>query len=125
MTAYDRFILMGDLNFDMLSTGNSLSHVSDLFYLHNLIDEPTCFKAPAGTVLDIILTPSPRSISTHGVIEAGLSDWHRLVFMVKKMQAPNILPKNITCRSFKTFNEENICKIYKKPHSMLLKYLLI
>ncbi len=36
--AYDRFILMGALNFDILSTGNSLSHVGDLFDLHNLID---------------------------------------------------------------------------------------
>ncbi len=29
MAVYDRFILMGDLNFDMLITGNSLSHISD------------------------------------------------------------------------------------------------
>ncbi len=65
IAAYDRFILMGDLTFDMLSTGNSLSRVSDLFDLHNLIDEPTCFKAPAGILLDVILSPSPRSISTH------------------------------------------------------------
>ncbi len=35
IAAYDRFILMGDLNFDMLITGNSVSHVSDLFDLHN------------------------------------------------------------------------------------------
>ncbi len=43
---YDRIAIMGDLNFDMLNisnTGNSLSHVCDLFDLHNIIDKP-CFK---------------------------------------------------------------------------------
>ncbi len=106
IAASDRFILMRDLNFDILSIGNCLSHISDLFDLHNFIDVPTCSKAPAGTLLDVILTPSPRSTSTHGVIETGLSDWHRLDFMVTKMHAPKVMPKNITYRSFKTFNED-------------------
>ncbi len=125
IAAYDRFILMGDLNCDMHSTGNSLSHVSDLFDLHNLIDEPTCFKVPAGTLLDVILIPSPRSISTHEVIEAGLSDWHGLVLMVTKMHAPKVMSKISHTDHSKHLTKTNICKIYKKSHSMLLKYLLI
>ncbi len=47
-----------------------------------------------------------RSISTHGVIETGLSDWHTLVLMVTKMHAPKVMHKNITYKSFKTFNED-------------------
>ncbi len=50
--------------------------------------------------------PSPKSISTDGVIETSLSDWHTLVLMVTKMHAPNVMPKNIIYRKFKTFNED-------------------
>ncbi len=106
---YDCIAVMGDLNFGMLdisNTGNSLSHVCDLFDLHNIIDKPTCFKTPTGTILDVILTPNSRSMCTQGVVETGLSDWHRFIYMVTKVHAPKITHRNVTYRSYKTFNEE-------------------
>ncbi len=97
---------MGDLkNIDMLdisNTGNSLSHVCDLFDLHNIIDKPTYIKTPTGTLFDVILTPNSRSICTQGVLETGLSDWHRFMYLVTKEHAPQITYRNVTYRSYKT-----------------------
>jgi len=107
---YDRYVLMGDLNIDMKDSskaGNSLTSVCDLFDLHNVIDKPTCFKNPEGTLIDVILTSNPRILSTHGVVETGLSDWHRLIYMVTRMHAPKTMPKHVFYRSYKTFNEEH------------------
>ena len=44
---YDKFILLGDLNFDMLCsrTCETLSSVCDLFDMENLIQSPTRFTA--------------------------------------------------------------------------------
>ncbi len=69
---YDCIAVIEDLTIDILdisNTGNSLSHICDLFVLHNIIDKPTCFKTAAGTLVDVILTPNSRSIITRGGIE--------------------------------------------------------
>jgi hypothetical protein len=34
------------------------------------------FKTPRGTLIDVILTLNPRTISSQGVVDIGVSDWH-------------------------------------------------
>ncbi len=55
---------------------------------------------------DIFLTPNPRIISTEGVIDTGLNDWHRLVYVVTKVYAPTLMPRKVTYRSHKSYNEQ-------------------
>ncbi len=49
---YD-YVVMGDVNFDMLSSNsdeNSVSNICNLFDLKNVITLPTCFRTPRGTL---------------------------------------------------------------------------
>ena len=63
---YDNIILAGDLNIDELrpcsdSSKNHLFDMKDIFGLTKFIKEPTCFKSQNSTLLDLILTNTPRS----------------------------------------------------------------
>ena len=66
MGKYDNIILAGDLNIDELrpcsdSSKNHLYDMKDIFGLTKFIKEPTCFKSQNSTLLDLILTNTPRS----------------------------------------------------------------
>ncbi len=74
---YYKYVIMGDVNFDMLSSNsdeNSVSNISNLFDLKHVITLPTFFKTPRGTLLNVILTPNIKCLPTHGVIDTGLSN---------------------------------------------------
>ena len=61
ITQYDHYLLMGDLNYDLLckNKGKTLFDLMELFDLCNLIKEPTCFmKNCKNSLLDVILTNS-------------------------------------------------------------------
>ncbi len=106
---------MGDVKFDMLSSTsdeNSVSNICNLFDLKNVITLPTCFKTPRGTLLDVILTPNIKCLQTHGVIDTGLSDYHRMIYMVTKVHTPKPQKRQVTYRSLKTLNvEQYICDL--------------
>ena len=105
---YDKYLIMGDVNFNMLNehqSTNSVSQICDLFDLRNIITQPTCFKNPRGTLIDVILSPNCKCIQTQGVVATGLSDYHRMIYVVTKNHAPVPQRKQVTYRSFKSLNE--------------------
>ena len=62
---YEHFILLGDLNFDMLdkSKSSKLNNVCDVFDLCNTVKEPTRFTSGnKPTLVDVILTCSSDCI---------------------------------------------------------------
>ena len=70
-----------------------------------MINKPTCFKNPdKPSCIDLILTNCSRSFQNSCAIEAGLSDFHKLVVTVLKTGYKKSKPKIITCRSYKSFN---------------------
>ncbi len=84
---YDNILLIGDTNFDMLSPGNNgktLTDISEIFDMKNVIKGATCFSQHSETLLDVALTNSPRSVKTHGNFDCGLSDCHNMIFVVFK-----------------------------------------
>ncbi len=110
---YDRYLVMGDVNFNMLHElheSNSVSHIYDLFDLKNIITQPTCFKTTRGTLIDVILSPNRRHIQAQGVVDTGLSDYHRMVYVVTKNHATVSQRKQVTYRSFKNLNEKEYIK---------------
>ncbi len=110
---YDRYLVVGDVNFNMLHElheSNSVSHICDLFDLRNIITQPTCFKPPRGTLIDVILARNRRHIQAQGVVDTGLSDYHRMVYVVTKNHAPVSERKQVTYRSFKNLNEKEYIK---------------
>ena len=67
----------------------------------------TCFKNPDNpSCIDLILTNCSRSIQNSGVIETGLSDFHKLVVTVMKTTFKKSKPKIITYRSYKSFSND-------------------
>ncbi len=116
---YDRYLVMGDVNFNMLHEiheSNSVSQICDLFDLKNIITQPTCFKTPRGTLIDVILSPTRRHIQAQGVVDNGLSDYHRMVFVVTMNHAPVSQRKQVTYRSFKNLNEKEYIKDLEVTH---------
>ena len=59
ISRYDKYILIGDLNCDMLNSSNSetLMDICDVFDLKNVVNKAACFtKNSKPTLLDAILT---------------------------------------------------------------------
>ena len=79
----------------------------ETYKLRNLVQHPTCFKNPQNpSCIDLLLTKKPLSFQTTTVIEARLSDFHKMKHRV------------ITYRKYKTFNNNafvnNLQKEYTK-----------
>ncbi len=100
----DNIILMGDINIDTFNKDFSSDYINLLHTLDmsNLIKEPTCFKnVEVPTSIDHMCTNKPRFIKTSGVIDTGLSDFHRLTYMVFKSHKPKPLRHTLLYRSYK------------------------
>ena len=100
--------LMGDLNVNLLNKVNELSDLLNMYGLTNVIKGPTCFKSVSNpSLLDVIITNYPRSISGHINIDVGISDCHNLICASTKITAPEKSVTKITYRSYKNFNESD------------------
>lgn len=64
-------IILGDLNYNMISGGNNkISDLSQLFNLKQLITEATHFTEDSSSLIDIILARNPANILLSGVIDS-------------------------------------------------------
>ena len=87
--------MLGD--FDASIEDSFMKSVCENYDLKFLVKEPTCFKNPENpSCTDLIFTNKPRSFIKTGVIETGLSDYHKLVTTVMKMRFPKFKPSIIT-----------------------------
>ena len=104
MPLYDNFIILGDFNSEI--TENSMSDFSELFNLHNLIKEPTCYKNPENpSCIDLILTNQKHYFQNTKVVETGLSDFHKMTLTVLKTTFRKKPPKVITYRNYKNYSQ--------------------
>ena len=75
------------------------------YSLSSLIKEPTCYKNPANpSYIDLILTNLPRSFQNSGVVETGLSDFHRMIVTVLKITFQRLPPRIRNYRDYSNFN---------------------
>ena len=97
--------MLGDFNASI--EDSFMKNFCENYDLRSLVKEPTCFKNPENpSCIDLILTNKPRSFIKTGVIETGLSDYHKLVTTVMKMHFPKSKPSIITYRSYKKFDNK-------------------
>ena len=78
----------------------------DICGLTNMIKKPTCFKSPAGTLLDVILTASPKRVASVLNVDTAISDFHNLIAFSTKLHVPRTARTPIWYRSYKKFDEE-------------------
>ena len=85
---YENLILIGDFNKDI--NHSCMKTFCESYTLSSLIKEPTCYKNPQNpSCIDLILTNSPYSFQNSCVIEAGLSDFHKITVTVMKTTYEN------------------------------------
>ena len=80
---------------------------AEIYKLRNLTKEPTCFKNPENlTCIDLILTNKPLSFKNTYVIETGLSDFHKKIVAVMKIDFPKMKPQVVSYWKYKDFHNE-------------------
>ena len=100
---YDSFMIMGDFNIDVNSSGNGCQHLDefrDLFYLSHLVKTPTCFTSSHKSTIDLIMTNKPKVFQNTRVTETGISDYHKLVSTFFKSHYSRLKPKVSYYRNF-------------------------
>ena len=83
-----------------------LVDVCEIHGLRNLISLPTCFKSTENpSLIDLVLTNSPRRFSSSFNLRNSISDFHNLVGCCTKLYVPQADKGDVVYRSFKHFNE--------------------
>ena len=111
---YENIILMGDINVDMSSLNElnvnyyDINEFCDIFSLTNLIKQTTCLTPTAKhpSLIDIILTNTPRSFKNSVAIDTGLNDHHKMIVTVLKCHFVRIQPKTIQYRECHQFSPD-------------------
>ena len=100
------FILMGDLNCDLLSgTASRTKHLVQIYKtygLQQIIKEATRTTLDTQTLIDHIVTNKPDKVADSGVIPCGISD-HDLIYIIRHAKLPKIKwkPRILTIRIHK------------------------
>ncbi|KAL4227059.1 hypothetical protein ACF0H5_015033 [Mactra antiquata] len=111
LTQYDNFMLLGDLNFDLLCNqkGKPLSDFIELFHFSNLIKSATCFvKNCTPSLLDCILTNSKQLCFKTVNFPTAVSDCHNMIGTVINNTVPKVEKRKTEYRSFKQLNESEL-----------------
>ena len=79
-------ILMGDLNFNFIkkSSDADIQSIIDVNGLKQMVKDPTRITRESSTLIGVICTNKPQSITRDDVIPACLSD-HELIGCVRKL----------------------------------------
>ena len=81
----------------------------EFYGLKNLIKVPTCYQNPQNpSCIDLILTNSPLSFQSSGVIETGLSDFHKMTVTVIGTNFQKLDPKIIRYRDYRKYCNYNV-----------------
>ena len=110
---YENFIVMGDFNIDIDTTGidvDKLDEFCNLFDLTNLIKTETCCTKNHKSTIDLFLTNRPLSFQKNRTTETGISDYHELISTFFKSHYTRLKPKIIYYRNYKNFNKELFLK---------------
>ena len=87
---------MGDFKTEVTQT--SVKVFCDSYEFKNLIKDATCFMQY------LILTNNPNSFQNSGVIETGLSDFHKMTVTVMKTTFEKLKPNIIHYRDYRKFS---------------------
>ena len=107
-TKYGNVLLMGDININTkdISLSQEYDILLSAFGMQHLFNEPTCFKNIENpTHLDHMVTNKRAFIKTSGVLDTGLSDFHRLTYTILKMHRPKSTVSTTMYRSCRGVNK--------------------
>ena len=106
---YDNLLILGDLNIDSSDSQdqgiNAFHDFCDVFDLRNLIKGKTCITKKHSSSIDVILTNKKRLFKNSGTIETGVSDFHKMVLTMLRVQFKKLKPIQITYRDYRKFDQ--------------------
>ena len=80
-----------------------------ILWVKKFIKVPTCHKNPQNpSCIGLILTNSPLSFQSSGVIETGLSDFHKMTVTVMRTTFQKLGPKIIHYRDYRKYNNYSL-----------------
>ena len=92
---YDDILLMVDFNAEV--SENNFSSFCELYEVKSTINQWACYKSLTNpSCIEVFLTNSPNSFQESTVVEAGLSDFHKLIVTVMKSYSPKRTPNIFT-----------------------------
>ena len=117
--------LLGDINCNLAvsrydNDTRKLVSITDIYGLHQLINEPTRITETSQTLIDLIYTNCPDKIVCSGVRHIGISD-HSIVFAYRKLSIHGF-PRGhctITYRNFrKCFRNDIASHVWDHTHNL-------
>ena len=107
---YENIILIGDFNSSNAEI--TTREFCQMYNLHNLINEPTCYKNPNNpSSIDMILTNRKHSFENSTTVETGLSDHHKMIITMMKGKFKKKDPQIINFRCYKKF-DDNLFRVW-------------
>ena len=102
----DQFILLGDLNINLLNLPNPLDTCLGTYGLSQLIDEATRVTLSCQSLLDPIFVSCPEKCREKKVLDVDFSD-HKLVYCDLDFTIDKIKQRYVQIRDFKNLNYNN------------------
>ena len=112
----EEIYIMGDLNVNVERQNATLTcikwkHITELYDLHQLIQEPTRITAHSSTLIDHLYVSTPENVTESFVPKIAVSDHYPICFTrsTAKRQLKRHDHKSINYRCFRKFNENDFC----------------
>ena len=102
------FFLLGDMNDDLLNSSNKLDKIFKIQKLQQVIDRPTRITQTSKTLLDVIVTNSPKKIISSEVQPCHFSD-HESISTNIDISKPKRKVEEKTFRSLKNYTPDVFC----------------
>lgn len=81
---YDNLFIFEDLNYEVYES--CLNSICKVNKLKNLVESPTCFKYPSSpSCIDLLLTNCLSCFAETPTFETGISDFHKMVVTILKI----------------------------------------
>ena len=108
LQSYTDLVFLGDMN-SCPTKSSVISEFCDVYGLHNLINQPTCFKGKTPSLIDVILVTNRRKYS--GILNCNchISDEHNFIGAATRRFSPLRKPRHVFYRSYKNFNDVDFC----------------
>ena len=108
LQSYTDLVFLGDMN-SCPTKSPVISELCDLYGVHNLIDQPTCFKGATPNDIDVILITNRKKYSGVLNCNCNISDVHNFIGAAARRYAPLRKPRHYFYRSYTNFDDAEFC----------------
>ena len=122
--AYEKktFLILGDINDNLLSPNNKIGNIIHGMGLTQLIDKPTRITSNSSTLIDLIITNKRDFIIQFDVLSCPVAD-HELISVTINIRKDKRPSSTKTFRSLEKYSQNMFCQLLL-DHSFLLRDIL-